>query len=153
MCPKFNPPSTPSLITRHRRVTKNYSSKVFALLFFVVFIVVYNRTLSTPSHPLDHAIATKFYLSSRDHAINLIQFTITPVNFDLPLDFYGGACRNLLKIRFLLVSAINLSTTESQLIAVSILKATLYFVTESMLPLQISENSKGGSRIHATSRM
>ena len=68
---------------------------------------------STPSLTSYHAIMTKFYLSSHHHAINLIQFTITPVNFDLPMDFYGVACRNLLKIHFLLVSAINLSTTES----------------------------------------
>ena len=63
--------------------------------------------LRLPSDPLDHAITTKFYLSSRHHAINLIQFMITPLNFDLPLDFCGSACRNLL------VSAITLSTTES----------------------------------------
>ena len=122
MCPKteFNNPSTPSLTTRHRRVTKNYSLQGS---FFVIFIVVYSPISRPPSHPLDHAITTKFSLSSRHHATNLIQFTITPVNFDLPLDFYGGARRNVLKIRFLLVSAINVSTTESYLITVSILKA------------------------------
>ena len=153
MCPKteFNPPSTSSLNTRHRRVIKNTIYRY--LQFFVIFIVVYRPIFRPRSHPLHHSIATKFYLSSRHHAINLIQFTITPLNFDLPFDFYGGACRNLLKICFLLVSAINLSTTESQLITVNILKANLYFLTESMLPLQISENSDGGSRIHATSRM
>ena len=91
--------------------------------FFVNFIVIYSPILRPPSHPLDHAITSRFSLSSRHHATNLIQFTITPVNFDLPLDFYGGACRNVLKICFLLVSAINVSTTESYLITVSILKA------------------------------
>ena len=34
ICPKmeFNPPSTPSLTTRHMRVTKNYSLQVFVIL-------------------------------------------------------------------------------------------------------------------------
>ena len=45
----------------------------------------------SPSHPLNHAITTKFYLSSRHHAINMVRFTITPINLDLHLDFYGGA--------------------------------------------------------------
>ena len=140
MCPKteFNLPSTLSRTTRHRRVTKNYSLQVFAILCHFQC----GPILRPPSHLLDHAITNKFYLSSCHHAINLMQFTITPVNFDLPLDFYGGACRNLLKIRFLLVSAIKLSTTKSQLITVNMLKAPLYFVKESNLPLQISENSE-----------
>ena len=29
----FNPPSTPSLTTSHRRVTKNYSLQVFVILY------------------------------------------------------------------------------------------------------------------------
>ena len=104
--------------------------------------MVYSPILRPPSHPLDHAIATKLYLSSCHHPINLIQFTIPPVNFDLPFEFYGDACRNLLKVRFVLVSAINLSTTQSYLRTVNMLKATLYFAKESKLPLQISENSE-----------
>ena len=119
-------------------------------LFKVIFIVVYSHILRTHNHPPDRAIATKFYLSIRHYAINLIKFTITPVNFNLPLDFYDGASRNLLKIRFLLASAINLSSTESQLITANMLKGTFYFVKESKLPLQISENSEAdlGSMPH-----
>ena len=75
-----------------------------------------------------------------------------PVNFDLTLGFFCGAFRNLLKIRFL-VSVVKLSTTESYLITVNVLKATWYFATENVLPLQISENAEGKSRIHASSRM
>ena len=45
MCSKteFNPPSTPSLATRHRRVTKNYILKVFvnSFSFLLWFIALY----------------------------------------------------------------------------------------------------------------
>ena len=40
-----------------------------------------------PNHPLDHAITTKFYFSSRHHTINSEQFRITPINLDLPWIF------------------------------------------------------------------
>ena len=82
-----------------------------------------NLNIETPtlSHPLKHAITTKFCVSSRHHAINLVQFTITPINVDLPLDFYDGTYRNLLKIPF---------------------SSTLHFETKSTLPSEISENSE-----------
>ena len=53
-----------------------------------------------PSHPLNHAITTNFYLSSRHHAINLVQLTITPINLDLPVDFYDRAYRNYFENTF-----------------------------------------------------
>ena len=76
---------------------------------------------ASPSHHFDHTNTTKFYLSSRHHAINLVQFTITPINVDLPLDFYDGTYRHLLKIPF---------------------SSTLHFETKSTLPSEISENSE-----------
>ena len=58
------------------------------------------HSFRTPSHPLDHTITTIFYLFSRHHAINLLQFAITPINLDLPLDFYGSACRKYFENTF-----------------------------------------------------
>ena len=48
-----------------------------------------NLNIETPtlSHPLKHAITTKFCVSSRHHAINLVQFTITPINLGLGGDY------------------------------------------------------------------
>ena len=37
-------------------------------------------TKGSPSHLLNPAIKTKFYFSSHPHAINVIHFTITPIN-------------------------------------------------------------------------
>ena len=39
-------------------------------------------------------------LSSRHHAMNLVQFTITAINLDLPLDFYGSVCRKYFEDMF-----------------------------------------------------
>ena len=54
----------------------------------------------SPSHSLHHAITTTFYLPSRYHALNSVQFTIKPVTLDLPLDFYGGAWRKYFENTF-----------------------------------------------------
>ena len=56
--------------------------------------------MRSPCQLIGHAITTKFYLSSRYHPINLVQFTITPINLDLHLDFYGGVCRKYFENTF-----------------------------------------------------
>ena len=49
-----------------------YSQEIFKSLFEEV----------PPSHPFDHAITTKIFFSSRHHVINMVQFTIMPINLD-----------------------------------------------------------------------
>ena len=58
------------------------------------------------SHPLDQAITTNVYLSLRHHTINLVQYTITQINF------YGGAWRKYYENTFFFPASERTSQTN-----------------------------------------
>ena len=86
---------------------------VLLLVFYVLMLYVLMLYV-LESHSLDHTITTKLCLSSPSlHKFGTIHDYVRQLIWTYPWIFTAVFAENTLKIRFLLFSAINDSTTES----------------------------------------